>query len=44
MTSADFNIDSTDTIDGNPVVEFLSANPNQFIISDGGTQGSFIIP
>jgi len=44
MTSADFNVDSPDTIDGKPVVEFLAANPNQFIVSQGGTQGSFIIP
>ena len=33
MTSADFNIDSTDTIDGGPVVEFIEGNPN-VLISD----------
>jgi hypothetical protein len=44
MTSADFNVDSQDTIDGKPVVEILSANPNQFIVSSDGTQGSFTIP
>ena len=44
MTSADFNVDSLDTIDGKPVVEFRTANPNQLIYQTNGTQGSFIIP
>jgi len=44
MTSADFNVDSPDTVDGKPVVEFRSANPNQLIYQTNGTQGSFIIP
>ena len=44
MTSANFNVDSPDTIDGKPVVEFRSANPNQLIYQTNGTQGSFIIP
>jgi hypothetical protein len=44
MQSADFNIDSTDTVDGKPVVEFRSANPNQLIYQTNGTEGSFIIP
>ena len=44
MSSPDFNINSPDTIDGKPVVEFRSANPNQLIYQNNGTQGSFIIP
>jgi hypothetical protein len=31
MSSPDFNINSTDTIDGQPVVEFTIVNPNQII-------------
>ena len=42
MTSPDFNINSTQTIDGGPVVEFKTANPNQLIYqSQDNTQGSF---
>ena len=43
MTSPDFNINSVDTIDGGPVVEFSIANPNQLIYQNVGEQGSFII-
>ena len=43
MTSPDFNINSTDTIDGLPVVEFSSANPNQLIYQNLGQGGSFVI-
>jgi hypothetical protein len=43
MTSPDFNIASQDTIDGGPVVEFNTANPNQLIYQNAGTQGSFRI-
>ena len=42
ITSPDFNINSTQTIDGGPVVEFKTANPNQLIYqSQDNTQGSF---
>ena len=42
MTSPDFNINSTQTVDGGPVVEFKTANPNQLIYqSQDNTQGSF---
>ena len=44
LTSADFNISSTQTIDGGPVVETKQANANQLIYTDRpGTQGSFIL-
>ena len=44
MTSPDFNISSTQTIDGGPVVEFNLTNPNQLIYTNNpGAQGSFII-
>jgi|19_taG_2_1085344.scaffolds.fasta_scaffold02111_1 hypothetical protein len=43
MTSPDFNIDSTDTIDGGPVVEFMEANPNQIITQSPGQQGGLDI-
>ena len=43
MTSPDFNINSLDTVDGGPVVEFRSANPNQLIYQNLGDQGSFIL-
>jgi len=43
MTSPDFNIDSTDTIDGGPVVEYIEANPNQIITQSPGQQGGFQI-
>lgn len=43
LTSADFNIDSTDTVDGKPVVEWRTANPNQLIYQTAGEQGSFVL-
>jgi len=44
MNSLDFNINSTDTIDGGPVVEWSTANSNQLVYqSPNNTQGSFII-
>ena len=39
MTSDDFNIDSTDTIDGGPVVEFTVGNPNTLISKEDGFSG-----
>ncbi len=43
LTSADFNIDSTQTIDGKPVVEWRTANPNQLIYQTLGEQGNFVL-
>jgi len=43
MTSRGFNIESTDTIDGGPVVETRTANPNQLIYQSPGENGSFTI-
>ena len=43
MTSPAFNVNSTQTVDGGPVVEWRSANPNQLIYSSNGTEGSFIL-
>lgn len=42
MTSADFNINSTQTVDGGPVAEFTTANPNQLIYQNqDNARGSF---
>jgi len=42
LTSPDFNINSTQTVDGGPVVEFKTANPNQLIYQNqDNAQGSF---
>jgi len=42
IISADFNINSRNTIDGGPVVEFRIANPNQLIYQNqDNAQGSF---
>ena len=43
MSSPDFNINSTDTIDGGPVAEIRNTNANQLIYQDNGDQGSFRI-
>ena len=44
LTSPGFNINSTQTIDGKPVVEFRSANPNQLIYQNlDNTNGSFVL-
>jgi hypothetical protein len=43
LTSADFNIDSTQTVDGGPSVEWKTANPNQLIYQTLGEQGSFVL-
>ena len=34
MTSPDFNINSTDTIDGGPVAEIRNTNANQLIYQE----------
>ena len=43
MTSPAFNVDSTQTVDGNPVVEWRETNPNQLIYQSNGDQGSFVL-
>ena len=43
LTSPGFNINSTQTVDGGPVVEYRKANANQLKIQNGGTQGSFVL-
>ena len=43
LTSPAFNINSTQTVDGGPVVEWRSANPNQLIYQNNGEQGSFVL-
>jgi hypothetical protein len=43
LTSADFNINSTQTVDGGPAVEWKTANPNQLIYQTLGEQGSFVL-
>jgi len=43
LTSPAFNINSTQTVDGGPVVEWRTANPNQLIYQNNGQQGSFVL-
>ena len=44
LSSPGFNINSTQTIDGRPVVEFRSANPNQLIYQNvDNVNGSFVL-
>ena len=43
LTSADFNIVSSQTVDNGAPVEVRSANPNQLIYQDNGEQGSFVL-
>jgi hypothetical protein len=43
MTSPGFNVNSTQTTDGGPVVEWRTANPNQLIYQNNGEQGSFVL-
>ena len=43
LTSPDFNINSTQTVDGGPAVEWKAANPNQLIYQTLGEQGSFVL-
>ena len=43
MTSAGFNINSPDTVDGGPVAEWRTANGNQLIYQTVGQQGSFVL-
>jgi hypothetical protein len=41
ISSPGFNIASTQTVDGGPVVEWRTSNPNQLIYQTNGEQGSF---
>lgn len=43
ITSPAFNINSTQTIDGGPVVEWRTSNPNQLIYQQYNNQGSFVL-
>jgi len=43
LTSPAFNVNSTQTVDGGPVVEWRTANPNQLIYQNNGEQGSFVL-
>ena len=43
LTSPGFNVASTQTTDGGPVVEWRTANPNQLIYQNNGEQGSFVL-
>lgn len=43
MTSPDFNIESEDTIDGGPVVEFIEGNPNTLISKNPGLDGDLLV-
>jgi hypothetical protein len=43
ISSPSFNINSLQTIDGGPVVEWRTANPNQLIYQNNGEQGSFVL-
>jgi len=43
LTSPGFNINSTQTVDGGPVVEWRTTNPNQLLYQTNGDQGSFVL-
>jgi hypothetical protein len=43
MTSPAFNVNSTQTVDGKPVVEWSTSNPNQLIYQSNGDQGSLVL-
>jgi hypothetical protein len=43
LTSPAFNVNSTQTVDGGPVVEWRESNPNQLIYQNNGQQGSFVL-
>jgi len=43
LNSPGFNINSTQTTDGGPVVEWRTTNPNQLIYQTAGEQGSFVL-
>ena len=43
LNSPAFNINSRQTIDGGPVVEWRASNPNQLVYQSYGDQGSFVL-
>ena len=43
LTSPGFNIATTQTVDGGPVVEWKTTNPNQLIYQSNGEDGSFTL-
>ena len=43
LNSPAFNVNSTQTVDGGPAVEWRSANPNQLVYQTYGDQGSFVL-
>ena len=43
LTGPDFNIPTTNTIDGGPVVEFYETNPNQIIVTSLTKDGNLRI-
>jgi len=43
LTSQNFNIDSIQTVDGKPVVEWRVTNANQLLYQNNGANGSFVL-
>ena len=43
MSSPDFNIESPDTIDGGPVVEYIDGNPNTLISKEPSLDGDLLV-
>ena len=43
LTGPNFNVNSTQSIDGGPVVEWSTSNPNQLIFQSKGQQGNLVI-
>jgi hypothetical protein len=43
MSSADFNVDSSDTSDGGPVVVIKESNPNSLFIKEDGEDGNLLV-
>ena len=43
LSSPTFNINSRQTVDGGPSVEWRESNPNQLIYQNNGQQGSFVL-
>ena len=43
LTSPAFNVNSTQTVDGKPVVEWSTSNPNQLLYQANGNEGSLVL-
>jgi hypothetical protein len=43
LSSPAFNVNSAETVDGGPVVEWRTSNPNQLIYQQYNNQGSFVL-